>query len=85
MREWRWKFFGGKRASDQMVSAPALQTGDAALENAIRRDLIGLRFQPQIEPASGLVTGVEALARWDGVSSPEQLFARPDAAGLSDR
>src|SRR3546814_5010269 len=44
-----------------------------------------LRFQPQIEPGSGHVTGVEALARWDGASSPEEMFARADAAGLSER
>jgi len=85
MREWGWSFFGGKRASDQRVSAPALQRRDRALEDAIRRDRIELRFQPQIEPASGHVTGVEALARWDAVSSPEELFARAEAAGLSER
>jgi EAL domain-containing protein (putative c-di-GMP-specific phosphodiesterase class I) len=58
---------------------------DRALEEAIRRDLIELHFQPQIEPGSGHVIGVEALARWDGVSSPEELFARAEAAGLSER
>ena len=36
---------------------------DRALEQAIRRDQIELRFQPQIEPASGRIVGVEALAR----------------------
>jgi EAL domain-containing protein (putative c-di-GMP-specific phosphodiesterase class I) len=50
-----------------------------ALEQAIRSDRIELRFQPQIEPASGRIAGVEALARWDEVDSPEQLFARADA------
>ena len=44
-----------------------------------------LRFQPQIEPASGRICGVEALARWDGVNSAEELFARAEAAGLSER
>ena len=68
-----------------MVSAPALQKRDRALEEAIRHDRIELRFQPQIEPDSGHVTGVEALARWEGVDSPEQLFARAEAAGLSER
>jgi EAL domain-containing protein (putative c-di-GMP-specific phosphodiesterase class I) len=55
------------------------------LENAIRRDRIELRFQPQIEPATGRIAGVEALARWSGVDSPEQLFRRAEAVGLSER
>ncbi|HET9335429.1 MAG TPA: EAL domain-containing protein [Sphingomicrobium sp.] len=58
---------------------------DRALEEAIRRDWIELRFQPQIEPASGRISGVEALARWSAVDSPERLFARADASGLSER
>lgn len=55
------------------------------LEDAIRRDRIELRFQPQIEPASGRIVAVEALARWSGVDCPEELFARAEAVGLSER
>jgi EAL domain-containing protein (putative c-di-GMP-specific phosphodiesterase class I) len=62
-----------------------LSCRDRALEEAIRRDRIELRFQPQIEPGSGTVAGVEALARWDGAKSPEEMFARAEAAGLSER
>jgi len=85
MRGWLWPNFGGKRASDRRVPAPALPKRDRRLEQAIGRDRIELRFQPQIEPASGRISGVEALARWDEVDSPEQLFARADAVGLSER
>src|SRR5690242_6075188 len=85
MRGWLWPTFGGKRASDRRVPAPASTSRDRALEQSIRRDRIELRFQPQIEPASGRIAGVEALARWDGVDSAEQLFARAEAAGLSER
>ena len=85
MRGWRRNWIGGERASDRKVPAPVLQGRDKALEEAIRRDRIELRFQPQIEPGNGQVVGVEALARWDGVSSPEEMFARADAAGLSER
>ena len=67
------------------MPAPVLRVRDHALEEAIRLDSIELRFQPQIEPGSGHVAGVEALARWDGASSPEEMFARADAAGLSER
>ena len=85
MRKWHWPVFGGKRASDREILAPALNRRDRALEDAIRRDRIELRFQPQIEPASGHITGVEALARWSAGASPEILFARAQAAGLSER
>lgn len=85
MRGWLWPTFGGRRASDRRVPAPALPARDRRLEQAIRRDRIELRFQPQIEPASGRIAGVEALARWDEVDSPEQLFARAEAVGLSER
>jgi EAL domain-containing protein (putative c-di-GMP-specific phosphodiesterase class I) len=85
MRMWLWPGFGGKRASDRKIPAPALPTRDRALEQAIRRDRIELRFQPQIEPASGQISGVEALARWSGAESPEELFARAEAAGLAER
>jgi EAL domain-containing protein (putative c-di-GMP-specific phosphodiesterase class I) len=86
MRGWLWPTFGGKRASDRLpVQAPVSYGRDRELERAIRRDEIELRFQPQIEPASGRIAGVEALARWRAVNTPEQLFARADAAGLSER
>jgi EAL domain-containing protein (putative c-di-GMP-specific phosphodiesterase class I) len=62
-----------------------LRGRDRDLERAIRGDEIELRFQPQIEPASGRIVGVEALARWSGAKSPEDLFARADAVGLSER
>ena len=80
MRGWLLPIFGGKRASDRGGSAPVSRGRDRALEKAIRHDRIELRFQPQIEPASGQIVGVEALARWDGASSPEQMFERAEAA-----
>jgi EAL domain-containing protein (putative c-di-GMP-specific phosphodiesterase class I) len=85
MRGWLWPKLGGKRASDRGVPAPASFKRDRTLEDAIRRDRIELRFQPQIEPASGQIIGVEALARWSGADRPETLFARAEAAGLAER
>ena len=85
MRGWLLPAFGGKRASDRKVPAPVSPKRDRALEDAIRRDRIELRFQPQIQPASGQIVGVEALARWRVVESPEELFARAEAVGLSER
>lgn len=85
MRRWHWPIFGGQRASDQTIPAPASPQRDRALEAAIRRDRIELRFQPQIEPASGQIIGVEALARWSAVDSAEELFTRAESVGLAER
>lgn len=85
MRGWPWPRLGGKRASDRKGPAPASPRRDRALEWAIRRDRIELRFQPQIEPASGGIVGVEALARWSAVDSAEELFARAEQDGLAER
>lgn len=73
-----------KRGSDA-VRVVSRAAPDRALEAAIAGDQIVIRFQPQIEPVSGRIIGVEALARWADVASPEQLFARASAAGLSER
>jgi EAL domain-containing protein (putative c-di-GMP-specific phosphodiesterase class I) len=55
------------------------------LEAVIAHQHIALLFQPQIDPASGEIVGVEALARWDGAASPEKLFERAAASGLAER
>ena len=58
---------------------------DRQLEAALAGDAIEIRFQPQIDPVSGRIVGVEALARWAEVTSPEALFTRAIAAGLAER
>ena len=85
MHPLRKNFLGGKRASDRKTPAPVSYGRDRTLENAIRADRIKLRFQPQIELCSGRIVGVEALARWEGAESPEELFRRADRASLSER
>ncbi|MDE0878469.1 MAG: GGDEF domain-containing phosphodiesterase [Sphingomonas bacterium] len=56
------------------------------LHHAIERREIDVRFQPQVEIASGRITGVEALARWDhgrhGEIGAEMLFAAAERADL---
>ncbi|MBA2467613.1 MAG: EAL domain-containing protein [Sphingomonas sp.] len=85
MYKWINGSGGGKRASDHDVAAPAPVKRDRTLESVIAHERIALLFQPQIDPANGDVLGVEALARWDGVASPQDLFARAASAGLAER
>ena len=73
-----------KRGSDRL-KAPTPLVRDRALEKALADDAINIAFQPQIDPCSGRVLGAEALARWTGADSPEQLFARAAAVGLTER
>ena len=73
-----------KRGSDRLTPPPAV-IRDRALEQALANDMIQLAFQPQIDPCSGRVDGAEALVRWSGADSPEQLFARAAAVGLTER
>ena len=72
------------RGSDRIVQ-PRAVVRDRALEQAIARDAIALHFQPQNNPRTGLVEGAEALARWSGAESTEDLFARASAVGLTER
>ncbi len=84
MLKWRNRNAERKRGSDrpQQIAAPAR---DKRLEAALAADEIEIRFQPQIDPVSGRILGVEALARWAEVADPPALFARATAAGLAER
>ena len=85
MFKWFSGLSGGQRASDRQDPAPVVHKRDRILEAVIAHQHIALLFQPQIEPATGHIVGVEALARWDGAASPQQLFERAAAAGLAER
>ncbi len=85
MFKWFSGLNGGQRASDRQDPAPVVHKRDRILEAVIAHQHIALLFQPQIDPASGHIIGVEALARWDGAASPEKLFERAAAAGLAER
>src|SRR5688572_8995949 len=85
MFKWFTDFSRGQRASDRQGPAPAVPKRDRTLEAVIAHQRIALLFQPQIDPADGAILGVEALARWDGAQTAQDLFARAAAAGLSER
>lgn len=64
---------GTDRDAEEMVRALAVD-----IRQALGRDEIEIVFQPQVSIASGLIVGVEALARWDhprhGPLGAETLF-----------
>lgn len=83
-----------RRASETLLGDPApkidggppLDALVASLHHALERGEIGVLFQPQISIATGQMTGVEALARWQhprfGEVGAEALFAAAERAGL---
>lgn len=73
-----------KRGSDRLKT-PQPIARDRELERALSDDCIEIAFQPQTDPCTGRVEGAEALARWTGADTPEQLFARAAAVGLTER
>jgi EAL domain-containing protein (putative c-di-GMP-specific phosphodiesterase class I) len=75
----------GKRGSDRPPPRRRAPRRDRELEEVIARQAIAIHFQPQIAPATGVIVGVEALARWDGPDDAQALFARAADAGLSER
>jgi len=71
------------RVADAPVIANALSVD---LRRAIEGGEIAVLFQPQVAIATGRITGVEALARWEhptfGAVGADQLFAAADRADL---
>jgi EAL domain-containing protein (putative c-di-GMP-specific phosphodiesterase class I)/CheY-like chemotaxis protein len=76
-------------AVEAASTIPRIVIPDAQLRNAIERNEFVLYYQPQIDLATGEVTGVEALARWQhpqrGLILPADFIARTERLGLIDK
>ncbi|MBB5708964.1 putative bifunctional diguanylate cyclase/phosphodiesterase [Sphingomonas xinjiangensis] len=75
----------GKEVRGDPAGPPVEQLANE-LHRALERGEITIRYQPQVEIASGKIIGVEALARWNhpelGEIGAEALFAAAERAGL---
>jgi EAL domain-containing protein (putative c-di-GMP-specific phosphodiesterase class I)/GGDEF domain-containing protein/CheY-like chemotaxis protein len=74
-------------SNDDVPAALSLDTLAVQLRGAMERDEIDILWQPQVAIASGVIVGVEALARWQhatlGQIGAETLFAAAERAGLA--
>jgi EAL domain-containing protein (putative c-di-GMP-specific phosphodiesterase class I)/CheY-like chemotaxis protein len=72
------------KQSEKRIAIP-----DEDLRLAFERNEFVLYYQPQINIATGVVTGVEALTRWQhpelGLVFPDNFISRIEALGLMDR
>ena len=69
--------------------APLIAIPDEQLIQAFERNEFVLYYQPQISMETGMVTGVEALSRWQhpelGLVFPDNFISRIETLGLMDR
>ncbi|MGB7547641.1 MAG: EAL domain-containing response regulator [Terracidiphilus sp.] len=75
--------------ADAGKESPQIAITDEQLHGAFARNEFVVHYQPQIGIATGEVTGVEALSRWQhpelGLILPERFLARAEALGLMDK
>lgn len=87
------ELLGGAHVAPEKAVDPAaerqVEIQDADLRRAIEQNEFVLHYQPQIKIATGIVTGVEALSRWQhpelGLVYPDNFISRIEDLGLMDR
>ncbi|MBR0696898.1 GAF domain-containing protein [Bradyrhizobium lablabi] len=78
----------GFRFFSKEIKAQSIErlTLESALRRALERDQFSLHYQPKVDMASGQISGVEALLRWNhpelGMVSPGQFIPLAEEIGL---
>ncbi len=78
----------GFRFFTKEIKAQSIErlTLESRLRRALERDQFSLHYQPKVDMASGQITGVEALLRWNhpelGLVSPGQFIPLAEETGL---
>ena len=81
----KWDGIGKWGRRERGATGTAAPATDWLLESAIAHEQVEVLYQPLIEPRSGRVVGVEALARSPIEPSAGDLFTRAAAVGLEER
>ena len=72
--------------ADVKVQSIERLTLEAALRRALEREQFSLHYQPKVDMATGQITGVEALLRWEhpelGQVAPMQFIPLAEETGL---
>ena len=84
MINWSSVLQWGKGTDEDFGSSPPSGLADPLLESLIAHEQVDVLYQPQIEPVSGQILGVEALVRSPIEPSAEMLFRRAARAGLHE-
>jgi predicted signal transduction protein with EAL and GGDEF domain len=78
----RYQFFSPEM-NDQAVARVTLETN---LRQGLEREEFSLDYQPQVDLATGIITGVEALLRWhhpqSGTIAPADFIPTAEETGL---
>ena len=81
----KWKYHDPERFKDENWRLSLL----AQLDQAIDRGEVWVAYQPQLDLASGIIRGAEALARWThpekGPISPHEFITAAEQHGRIDR
>jgi EAL domain-containing protein (putative c-di-GMP-specific phosphodiesterase class I) len=71
------------------IKPPPIKITNEMLLSAFKQDEFVVYYQPQIEIASGRISGVEALVRWQhpeqGLIFPDMFIAKIEALGMGDQ
>jgi EAL domain-containing protein (putative c-di-GMP-specific phosphodiesterase class I)/FixJ family two-component response regulator len=81
--------FPSEKAAESEIEEEQIEIPDEDIYRAFEEKEFVLYYQPQINISTGIVTGVEALSRWNhptlGLVFPDNFISRIETLGLMDK